>query len=68
VKRRETQPAKEAERLEPKGTWSGPGSPPFPGADVVPPADKHSLTHSVTGTERGTPTRLPQGKANRKGS
>src|SRR6516162_9332313 len=35
---------KDAARLEPNGTWSGPGARYSPGADGAPPAEKHDLT------------------------
>jgi len=50
---------KDAVTLGPKGKWSGLGAPNSPGADVAPPAKRHSLTHSGTGTERGKPVVLP---------
>ena len=34
-----------ADRLEPKGKWSGTGVVASPVADVVPPADRRDLTH-----------------------
>jgi len=37
-------------RLGPKGTWSGPGIPNFPGADVVPPAERRDLNHPCGST------------------
>ena len=36
--------AKEAERLEPKGTWPGGGAAITPPADAAPPAERQSLT------------------------
>jgi hypothetical protein len=44
--RREGPQAKEAVRLEPKGTWSGRGALISPLADVAPPADRRSLRSS----------------------
>ncbi len=44
LSRRDSQQAKEAERLEPKGTWRGRGAAISPLADVEPPAERRSLT------------------------
>jgi len=43
-KGRKQKQAKDAVRLGPKGTWSGPGAPNSPGADDAPPAERHDLT------------------------
>ena len=57
LSRRDPQQAKEAERLGPKGKWRGRGVAMSPLADVVPPAERRSLTPSGNGTrvERGKP-------------
>jgi len=47
-----------AHRLGPKGTGSGPGAPNSPVADGAPPAERRSLPHAGTGTERGKPVGL----------
>ena len=44
LSRRKRQQAKEAERLEPKGTWPGGGAAITPPADAAPPAERQSLT------------------------
>ena len=44
LSRRDSQQAKEAERLGPKGKWRGRGAGISPLADVVPPAERRSLT------------------------
>ena len=53
-------------RLDQKGTWSGPEAPNSSGAAVVPPAERRDLTHTVTAAERGKPVVSPFGKAARK--
>ena len=58
-------------RLDQKGTWPGPEAPNSSGADVVPPAERRDLTHTVTAAERGKPVVSPVttnclGKAARK--
>ena len=54
-------------RLGQNGTWSGPGAPNSPGADVAPPAKSGDPTHPGTSAERGKPVVLPtRGKATRK--
>jgi hypothetical protein len=50
-------------RLDQKGTWSGPEAPNSSGAADAPPAERRDLTHTVTTTERGKPVVSPQGKA-----
>ena len=50
-------------RLDQKGTWSGPGAPNSSGAVVAPPAERRDLTHTVTAAERGKPVVSPSGKA-----
>ena len=44
LSRRNGQQAKEAERLEPKGTWPGGGAAITSPADAAPPAERQSLT------------------------
>ena len=51
--------AKDADRLEPKGKWSGTGVLCSPVADVAPPADRRDLTHSGIQAERGKPVCSP---------
>jgi len=46
-------------RLDQKGTWSGPEAPNSSGAVVAPPAERRDLTHTVTVTERGKPVVSP---------
>ena len=46
-------------RLGPKGKGSGIGAPNSPIADGAPPAERRSLTHAGTCTERGKPVGLP---------
>jgi len=43
LSRRDGEQAKEAERLEPKGTWPGRGALVSPLVDVAPPAERRSL-------------------------
>ena len=69
------QQAKDADRLEPKGTWPSSGVPNSPDADDAPPAERRALTHSGIHAKRGKPVVLPtresslfDGKANRKAS
>ncbi len=56
------QQAKDADRLEPKGTWSGTDV--FCSSVTVaePPADRRDLTHAGTRAERGKPAVLLLGK------
>ncbi len=56
------QQAKDADRLEPKGTWSGTDV--FCSSVTVaePSADRRDLTHAGTQAERGKPVVLPSGK------
>lgn len=56
------QQAKDAERLEPKGTWSGMGVNCSPITVVEPSADRRDLTRAGTQAERGKPVVLPLGK------
>ena len=50
-----------------KGTWSGPGTPNFSGADAAPPAERRDLNHPcVPPAERGKPVALRS--SDRKGS
>ena len=56
--------AKDAVRLEPKGTWSGTGAPNSPVADGAPPAERHDLNPGVDREgERSNPVVSPRGKA-----
>jgi hypothetical protein len=57
-KRRHIEQAKGADRLGPKGKWSGWSAPNSLHADVVPPAQKHDLTHPIPHGERGKPVAL----------
>ena len=50
-----------ADRLEPKGTWPGAEVQRSSAADVVPPTQRHDLTHSVMSAERGKPVAFPLG-------
>ena len=55
--------AKDAVRLEPKGTWSGTGASSSPVADVASPADKHDLTPgSIEKVNEVTPLSPPEGR------
>ncbi len=56
------QQAKDADRLEPKGTWSGTDV--FCSSVTVaePPANRRDLTHAGMRAERGKPVAFPQGK------
>jgi hypothetical protein len=45
-------------RLDQKGTWSGPEAPNSSGAVDAPPAERRDLTHTVTAAERGKPVVL----------
>ena len=56
------QQAKDADRLEPKGTWSGTGVFCSPVAVVEPSANRRDLPHAGTRAERGKPDVFPQGK------
>jgi hypothetical protein len=64
------QQAKDADRLEPKGTWSGIGVFCSPVTVVAPSANRRdtsassvqALTHAGTQAERGKPNGLPLGK------
>ena len=60
--------AKDADRLEPKGKWSGLEVTISSSVDVEPPAKRQNLTCSGTQAERGKPVILPQGKASREAS
>jgi hypothetical protein len=46
-------------RLDQKGTWSGPEAPNSSGAAEAPPAERRDLTHTVTAMERGKPVVSP---------
>jgi hypothetical protein len=46
-------------RLDQKGTWSGPEAPNSSGAADAPPAERRDLTHTVTAAERGKPVVSP---------
>jgi hypothetical protein len=48
-----------ADRLGPKGKWSGTGVLASPVVDVAPPAERRNLTYAGTCTERGKPVGLP---------
>jgi len=56
-----TSPAR-ANRLGPKGKWSGTGALTSPVADDVPPAERRDLTHAGMQTKRGKPIVLPLGR------
>jgi hypothetical protein len=48
--------------LDQNGMWPGAGTQRFLAADDVPPAERHDLTRSGTGVERGKPVALPFGE------
>ena len=56
------QQAKDADRLEPKGTWSGTGVVCSPVIVVAPSAERRDLTHAGTQAKRGKPVVFPLGK------
>jgi hypothetical protein len=51
---------RKAQRLEPKGKWSGIGDLTSPIADGVPPAERRDLTHAGMQAKRGKPVVLPK--------
>jgi len=66
-KRRHRKQAKDAERLEPKGTVERFRVCPLTLTQTgPPPAQKQNLPYPGTHIERGNPVVLPQGKVNRK--
>ena len=54
-KRRQWKQAKDADRLEPKGKWSGLEVTNSSNVDAEPPAKRQVLTHSGIYAERGNP-------------
>jgi hypothetical protein len=52
-----------ADRLEPKGMWSGAEAQRSSAAAVAPPAQRQDLTRSVTSVQRGKPVVLPLGES-----
>ena len=60
--RRKVKQAKEADRLGPKGRWSGLGAPNSPSAAVASPAERRDLPHPGTPMERGKPVAVPLGR------
>lgn len=56
------QQAKDADRLEPKGTWSGADVPKSSVIVVEPSAEKRDLPQAGTQMERGKPVVFPSGR------